>query len=248
MKEIYENLMDHINKLEIIDTHEHLPCKEELRVKQPDILAEYCGDYFGKDLISSGMPEEKLRIIVNDEIDILEKWDIVEPYWENCRNTGYGQCMDISVKGIYGVNKISRETISELNEKFLNTLKGGQYEKVLKKKSNIKISLLDNILNPEYYLDYDEKYFKCVNCLDNFIYPQNNSTIEKIEKNTGIKITSFQNWLYACEKTIDTSFKKGIDILKTRMAYIRSLYFKSTLYNEAEDEFNNIFFSKKHFT
>ncbi len=31
MENAYKEILDHINTLEIIDTHEHLPCKEEDR-------------------------------------------------------------------------------------------------------------------------------------------------------------------------------------------------------------------------
>jgi uncharacterized protein len=247
MSDDFEKLFNFILNLEIIDTHEHLPHRESARKLKTDILKEYCNDYFGKDLISAGLPVKDLNKILDSKENIISRWDLVEPYWENSRHTGYGQCMDISVKGLYGIEKICRTTIEELNEKFLISLKGGQYEKVLKDKSNIKVALLDNIDNKENYLECDKKYFRCVHCMDYFIFPQSFDTVRWIEEFTDVKITSFKDWLTACEIVFEKGEKKGAVALKSRMAYIRPLSFKRVSYKDAEEEFNQTIFSNKHF-
>ena len=41
MEKIFEEILDYTKDLKIIDTHEHLPSKEELRDKDTDIIKEY---------------------------------------------------------------------------------------------------------------------------------------------------------------------------------------------------------------
>lgn len=50
----YEELYKFIEQLTIIDTHEHLPLKEELRDMDADVLTEYLSHYISTDLISAG--------------------------------------------------------------------------------------------------------------------------------------------------------------------------------------------------
>ena len=59
MQEIYNSILDYVKTLEIIDTHEHLPGKEEHLVQNTDILKEYLLHYFSTDLVSSGLSTGK---------------------------------------------------------------------------------------------------------------------------------------------------------------------------------------------
>ncbi|MEE8325269.1 MAG: hypothetical protein V3R31_06390, partial [Candidatus Humimicrobiaceae bacterium] len=123
MKDAYSEILDHINTLDIIDTHEHLPCKEEDRDIGADVLKEFLGHYFNRDLISAGLSQEDHDRVIEEELPIMEKWKMVEPYWEISRYTGYGRSLDIIARDIYGIERIEGSTIEELNEKFLKTLK-----------------------------------------------------------------------------------------------------------------------------
>ena len=57
---------------------------------------------------------------------------MVEPYWEVSKYTGYGRALDISVRDIYGIEKIDRSSIEDLNHKFLKSLFKGHFNKILK--------------------------------------------------------------------------------------------------------------------
>ena len=111
MENAYKEILDHINTLEIIDTHEHLPCREEDRDMDADVLKEFLGHYFNRDLISAGLSMEDHDRVIEEELPITEKWKMVEPYWEVSRYTGYGRSLDIVARDIYGIDKIDDSTI-----------------------------------------------------------------------------------------------------------------------------------------
>ena len=142
MKDNYFEILEYINTLKIIDTHEHLPCKEGDRIQDTDVIKEYLGHYFNRDLVSAGLSKENHDRVIEEEIPIMEKWKIVEPYWENVRYTGYGRSLSIIAKDLYGLDKIDATTIEELNNKFLKTLVPGYFKKILKDKCKIETSLL----------------------------------------------------------------------------------------------------------
>ncbi|MBM3700806.1 MAG: amidohydrolase [Actinobacteria bacterium] len=254
MEEVFDCILDYINNLEIIDTHEHLPSYEEDRYKDTDVLKEYLNAYFNRDLISAGLNLSDYQKVINSIIPITEKWNLVEPYWEISRYTGYGRSIEISVREIYGVDGFNRSTIEELNFKFLETLKPGHFKKVLKDMSKITTSLLcvDTFrkkydLNTQRSIYCDKTFFRPVYIVNRHVNPFSYDDINQVEEESGISITSFDRWLEACEFLIDKAFQEGAVALKNSLAYYRTLRYEKTAKSQAEEEFNNIF-RVKHYS
>ena len=250
-QQIFEELYEHIKDLEIIDTHEHLPAFEELREKDTDVLKEYLKHYFNCDLVSAGLPVSDYERVINNQLPLMERWKLVEPSWEAARNTGYGRALDISVHALYGIERISGDTIEELNGKFLKSLEPGHFKKVLKEKSRIKVSLLHDIpmVNERIQftsnLECDQDLFRNVFPVDYLIFPQDAEDIALVEKEFGRTICNFEDWLEACEAALDNALNHGAVALKSGLAYQRSIRYERTARHEAEVGFNEIF-SVKH--
>ncbi|MEI7616105.1 MAG: amidohydrolase family protein [Actinomycetota bacterium] len=251
MEKIFEEILDFTNDLKIIDTHEHLPSSEEFREKDTDIIKEYMSHYFDRDLVSAGLPMEDRSKIADQKLSIIEKWKIVEPYWEVSRFTGYGRALDIAAQGLYGIDRIERSTIEKLNSMFLETLKPGYFKKVLKDKCKIVTSLLnvetlDKDYNPktERSIHCDRELYSPVYSIGNLVFPDMWTKIEQLEKQSGLRITSFDRWLEATEILIDKACSLGSVALKNHLAYLRSLNYERVSRSRAEEEFNNIFKTK----
>jgi hypothetical protein len=43
--------------------------------------------------------------MLDNNKSLEERWRIFHPYWEKEKNTGYGQYVRISVKGLFGTDK-----------------------------------------------------------------------------------------------------------------------------------------------
>ncbi|MCL4416684.1 MAG: amidohydrolase [Actinobacteria bacterium] len=253
MDKIYDKIFDYIKKLEIIDTHDHLPSFEADREKDTDVLKEYLSHYFNCDLISAGLSKNDYKKIIESKLPIVEKWNLVEPYWEVSKYTGYGRSLEIAAKEIYGIDGISKSTIEELNTKFLESLAPGHFKKVLKDKSKIKISLLDvSVLNKEYdvlnekSIYCDQNFFRAVYNIGNIVSPLTWDSIIKMENDSGIKIMSFNDYVEASDAIISKAYKLGAIGLKNALAYTRTLKYEKAEKSDAEREFNNIF-KTEHF-
>jgi len=199
MSNAKNELLDYINALEIIDTHEHLPRSDEARDRDTDVLKEYLLHYFNRDLISAGLSAGNYDKVIDSSLPLMDRWKLVEPYWSIAKHTGYGRALTISASALYGINDICRSTIEELNEAFQDSLKPGHFKKVLKDKSRIKVSLLDSDL------ECDRLLFRSVYRLDNFVYPKTADQVRAIEKGSGLRICSLEDWLQACETTLDNA-------------------------------------------
>ena len=240
MKRCLDELREYIFNLEIVDTHEHLPAREDLREKPTDVLREYLTHYLSSDLVSAGLSPENLQRARDIKIPLPDRWQIVAPYWEACRHTGYCRSLDIAVRDLYNIEEIRRDTIEELDAAFQKSLEAGQFNKVLKEKSKIRISLLDS--NP----DCDRDFFRTVFRLDAYILPRTGEEIRTIEKEHGTRIASLEDWLEACEACMDRWIAKGAVALKSALAYLRTLKFEKVTRYEAERDFNAIF-ERRHF-
>ena len=174
MQNAFNEIFEYVKELIIIDSHEHLPHREDAREKDTDVIIEYLAHYFNRDLISAGLSTEDFQRVMDPDMPIMEKWDIVEPFWNYSRYTGYGRSLDISAKALYNIDMISRDTIEELNDSFKKSLEPGHFKRVLKDMSKIEVSLLDA------NLECDPYFFRSVYRLDDFIYPKSHRDVAEI--------------------------------------------------------------------
>jgi len=241
MKNCYEEIFEYVNSLQIIDSHEHLPFYEKWRETKTDILKEYLFHYFRCDLISAGLKPSELKIVLDHNRPLTERWKLVEPYWNLARNTGYCRSLDLSVKAIYGADRIDGNSIEWLNEEFQKSLQPGHYRKVLKNLSNIKYSVLNLEASN---MDCDREYFRATFLVTNLIRLPSWNYIEKMENANGIPVACLDDWLTICDMEIDKALKNGAVGLKCILAYVRSLHFENVSKHDAEEFFNRILLKK----
>jgi len=241
MNNNYEKIFEYVASLQIIDSHEHLPGWEEKRDGNADVLMEYFSQYITSDMIAMGMKKEELAYIQDVNRPLMERWEMLEPYWELARNTGYGRALNLAANALYDVPCIERNTLEELNTKFQKTLEPGtqHYKRVLKDMSKIEYSLLDS------HLGGDPTYFRGVYNINGLVIMLECwDYIEELERKTGIPITSFEEWLKACECEIDKAFQQGAVALKCSLSYERPLLFENVTKQKVESWFNEILVKK----
>lgn len=241
MNRYFAGIYEYVKSLEIIDTHEHLAASNARRNQDNDVITEYISQYFGRDLISAGLSvRDYAAAVTNGILSVREKWLLLEPYWECCRHTGYGQSLDISVRDLYGIERIGGDTVEALDKAFRATLGDDQFRFVLKQKSKIVTSLLDK----DYSLDSDRNLFTPVCRIDSMIRPATGREINALENCAGLTITCFEDYLEACEHRLDKLIQDGAKVLKSALAYVRSLEYGRVEKADAEADFNKFFFQQ----
>ncbi len=234
MSSSYEKILAYVQELEIVDTHEHLMGTEAQREHETDVLQEYLTHYFNSDLRSAGLSKDDLATVIDHTRPLMERWDLVEPYWERARYTGYGRALDLSAQGLYGIDGVRRDTIEALNDAFLQTLAPGHYRRVLKQASRISVSLLDT------EGACDAEFFRPVVRLDRFIWPRTWDQVLQAERSIGHRVRTLEDWTAACEMALAEALKAGAVAIKNGLAYERSLYYARPAKAEAEDDLHDI--------
>jgi len=232
---VYEELLEYIQGLWIVDTHEHLPAEAD-RPKDADVLSEWLQHYFSSDLVSAGLSDAGLVAARDSSQPLAKRWELVETYWNAARHTGYGQALDLAAKGVYGVDGVSGRTIAALNEAFCAArAKGGHYRRVLKDLSRIAVSIVDS--RP----DCEPEFFVSTTRMGEFFGPGSRAEVQAVADRLGITIHSLDDWIAAMEMELDRAFKKGVVCLKCGLAYQRTLYFEKVTHEAAAEQFNRIF-------
>ena len=240
MGKALDAIFEYTCSLDIIDTHEHLPCFEKNRDQHTDFLKEYLLHYFKCDLVSAGLSQEALVRVADPDQPLQERWALVAPYWDAARHTGYGQCIDVAVSGLYGIDGVNGDTVDAVQDAFAKSLGPGHFEYVLKEKSKVRVSLLDVGV-----LHSDQDFFRNIHRLDSYIMP-GPGAVPRAEEILGTRVHSFGDWLDACEADLDHALAEGAVALKSGLAYSRPLRYERRTRHEAEEDFNRLLMHRPH--
>lgn len=236
----YSSLLDHVQSLKIVDTHEHLPFESE-RPKGTDVLAEWLQHYFSCDLVSAGLTDHDLLTARDSRQDIKRRWKLVEPYWHAAENTGYGRSLAIAARDLYGIDTINAQTIEPLDHLFQESrTRGGHYRLVLRDKSGIALSIRDSMPIP--YQETEDPFVFTMRT-DGFICPTHYSQIRATGSEVGLEVHTLADWMEVTRRHIEKHLNGNTRVvcLKCGLAYSRSLRFDKVTQADAERAFNDLF-------
>jgi hypothetical protein len=235
---LYQTIKDAVDQVRIVDTHEHLIPEKERVSQKVDVFEVILSHYASSDLVSSGMALEDLDTIRDRKISLTERWNLFQPYWELIQNTGYARALNIAIRELYEVNSISEDTYQNLALRMEDKNKPGLYHWVLKERSGISVSIWDGISTPLSEVDRD--FFAPVMRFDDFVTVKERRDIEALEKECGMYIHSFADYIQAFETRFDRLSNLIVGV-KIGLAYNRSLRFDKVSQREAEEVFTNIY-------
>ena len=238
MKGLYQTIKEAVDKVRIVDTHEHLLQETERTVRKPDLFETFLAHYASSDLVSSGMPLEELEKVRDSRLPLEKRWEIFKPFWERIQNTGYARAINIAARDLYGVDGISEDTYKELASRMEKANKSGLYQWILKEKSGIDISILDYLFAPIEAVD--RKFFAPVTRFDDFVMAKERMDFEALGKQCGKPIHSFSDLIQALELEFEKASKMTVGV-KIGLAYMRKLRFDKVSQREAEEVFVNIY-------
>jgi len=242
---VYNNLYEWISSLQIIDCHEHLPATEDKIDRSMDFLMASM-HYVKEDLISSGMNPETLyeMVVRNKAVGILDKWKLIEPYWNLCRNTGYLKAVRKSAGILFGADDISADNIEELDKKFREYMAGDCYNDMLKKRCKIKKAIRNAVSEQNDEGTGDPEYFIDSYPLLKYIAPKSTGELQTIFSMVNNEITGFEDYLAAVKIDLEEKIQKGAYIFKLASAYIGPIdlgtYDKNTARMQFEKEIRRI--------
>ncbi|MEM2928093.1 MAG: glucuronate isomerase [Nitrososphaerota archaeon] len=195
-KEIFNEIYQSIEKLEIFDIHNHLNPQALSLSSYEDVIFYH---YIKTELASAGMPYKYL-----EESKGIEKLKIALPYIKYLRNTSTFWSLIKILSDLYGFED---KEINEKNwKKIIGLLESRKNDEelaknILKNKAYVKKSLLT--LNPlEKIPKYDKEIFKGGLRMDSIIPNLNKQSLNYLEKITNIDVKNPNDLIEILSKLI----------------------------------------------
>lgn len=215
------DLARHIQATALVDTHEHMQKEKVWVTNGPDILQDLFGNYVPADLNTAGAsPEAMERLMDASDPDIAGRFEGIQEAWEATQFTGYGEAVRLIAEHVYGIDKLTGETLTAVQEEVQMFRRPGE-----------RYRLLHNIANLD-HIQTDDSSWACVpdhSGLDFFLYDLSwrafcNGEVnpEQIHSETGIEVTN----LATLEQGMQAIFAKYSPFaiaVKAQHAYNRTL-------------------------
>lgn len=230
----YKNIKAAIDKIGVVDTHEHFRAEEGLIKKQPDFFKLVDNGYSDVDAKVAGNTfahDEKWK---DEKLSVEQRWQSFLPTYERIKNTGYMRALRRGIKKVHGIELTDVESIKKINESLKKTYQPGAYEKVLHETGNIDIVLNYDKYDKGYDKTKFPTFFKAVRSFDRLVVFTSQKDIEWMEKSYGIQVHCVDDLEKIYRKFVEDSIASGVVGFKWTGAYIRSLDFTEYSREKAE--------------
>jgi hypothetical protein len=232
------SLSGEIGRLEIADTHEHLPAEKD-RISAPFDFFTLAGHYAMDDAVSAGLSTSGREIVRDPARPLEDRWRAFEPHWRNVRLTGYGRALREALLDLYGVHELSLATVASLNDALKRDNTPGIYMRLLREKSRIRFCVLDSAwvaAGPP----PDPDFYRQAWHFDSFLSFSSAADIAGIEKTTGVAISGIEDMKRGMESLLEARLKHGLSAVKSTIAYSRTLDFQETSQADAQAAFERL--------
>ncbi len=214
-----------------IDTHEHL-VEEHNRLSDrayafvdtlgsrgsiPPGWASLITDYALADMISAGLDDSLAQRVRGDALAPREKWEIVQPYFEAARATGYLRAVDVTTERLFGL-RLDDESIEEVDRCCRELCRPGYYKYVLRSIANVERCQVNSLeedpfcgtATPE-LLDQDLSIVRLVG-----------GRHERAERLAGLDVGSLDDYLDVVTWCFERYGRRAVAV-KCQWAYLRTL-------------------------
>jgi predicted TIM-barrel fold metal-dependent hydrolase len=248
---IRKALHQQASRVKVFDTHEHIWHQDRRQKEQPDFFLLF-SHYSCDDLLSAGIPPavwQQTRGLQDHSIPLEQRWQSFAPYWRFTRTTGYGRCMQIAARDLFGIDDINEHTYQTLSERITAANRDpGWYNTVLKVKGGIEVALLDDLaVGPDEPLNFDPRCFRIIRRM-NYLVMADPQSADLIARATGVSLGKLADLERALAQAFTNEIAKaqrvspeGLAGIKCALAYNRTLSFDNVARPEAERAFDAIF-------
>jgi len=235
-----QRIRTYIDTMKIVDTHEHLVSQKGIgRSGMCDfmlLLHQYSDD----DIKSAGMSKPTFEKLLKDSLTVLQKWGILQPYWEKSFNTAYNRAALLAADSLFGIKNIDESTVTELSVKIKQVYQTNWYETVLKDKCRIEFMINDDTnksFGDPATMRYTQRF--------DYFRINSKSKIDKLALQYGAPIATLDDMVNSLNSEFEKAMKVGFASIKSPDAYFRSLDYEDVPKEKAEAVFSMIMKSQE---
>jgi predicted TIM-barrel fold metal-dependent hydrolase len=236
-----QRIRDHIENLRIVDTHEHLMNPAGIAQSAMCDFTLLLHHYADDDIKSSGMPKAAFDGLIADTTkSVMEKWNAIKPYWENSMNTAYNRVVLLTIKELFGFDRLDETTVEPLSAKIKEAYKTDWLNYILEEKCKADFVIVDG--NDRSYgnpakMRYVQRF--------GYFGLSSKKDFERLTEQNGVKIQSLDDLTASLEKDFENAIDKGFVAVKNGTAYSRSQYYEDVDKDTAEEVFKKVLSSNE---
>jgi len=236
-------ILEGMQEMPVIDTHEHLEAEADRIARNRDFIGLFMTHYASTDVMLAGMPAGQMAALQGDQLDVREKWTLLRPWWDLCRNTAYFQALLRASIDLYGITQVDDDTYLQLDAAVHAANQPGWYRQVLKDVCHIERCVLDDLFvedcdairapDPEFFREA-AKYDHWIRIGDGV--PEGSP----LHRNKGT-VSSLRAYVSLLGETVAAAKRdRGIVAIKSAIAYERTLAIESVPFRTAETLFDRV--------
>ena len=229
----YEGLLEALELLEIVDSHEHLPPEPDRLAQTPD-FSLFFSHYCRSDLLAAGMGEKEADRFYDPGTPLDEKWKLFAPFYSLIEDGSYCRAAHLAMEKFYGFARLDSLADAEAFTAALREANvPGLYRKVLKETCRIRTAMNYGSVSD------DPEFFAPVI----FVSDHAEATPEMVrglEERTGVCCARLEGYVEAVRQEMATLKVQGAKGFKFHLAYMRDLHFAPRTSAEAEAVFNRV--------
>jgi hypothetical protein len=216
--ELLARLRKALDKIRLVDAHEHLPSESQWLAGGPDVIS-LIGYALG-DLVSAGMSKDALP----PGMDPTEAWQKIAQYWPHVRNMGGARLCRKTLAMFFQVDDVTTSNIPIIRDKLNELMKPGVYERLLQQEHNIDVCLNVDFASVAPASVAASSIFAPLMYVSPLATVQTRDDIHKLEKESEIGIYSLATYLRALDVVLEKAVKNGLVGIKWhKLAYLRDI-------------------------
>lgn len=231
-----------VNAIPMVDTHEHL-WEESARIaaldtRNPDqIPAPDIGIFFthysDSDLIVAGMAPEDVRKLRSYAMPPERKWAMLQPYYERIRLTGYGRCVQESVRALYEEDTLRADNVQRISERVREGVRPGFYRHILQGVANLEYAMVNSLDTPV-FRETEQPDLLCQTISS--VPLATGPSVEAVSAKLNREVGSLTDWHSVIDQCFSQYGPRALAV-KNQCAYGRCLDFAAVSAEEAEPLF-----------
>lgn len=232
----FENrIRNYVDSLRIVDTHEHLFTPDILKGSNfLDFMMLFQQNGYD-DLVSAGMPDTLFDKLFNEPLAPGEKWNLIEPYWNNSFNTSFSRVILQGIRQLYGIEGLNEYTVSAVSEKIQKAYSTDWFDRLLRDSCNI-----DYIIQDGYYMPGRDDYFRYAKRFDDWITVTYRYRIDSLAIQQLDPIYTLADYVKSLRTAFEEEAGKGMTAVKIFLAYSRPLSFEKVQPEAASKVFRSV--------
>lgn len=235
---VYERLREVIERIPVIDCHDHTCGPQNAPEYKEPIMALIQG-YVQSDLSSAG-GETDMAILNDPNVSTEVKWPVFQRIWECTQHTAYARVTKLIMKDVYGEGEMSLPALNRIAGKLLDLREEQVYSGILDK-AGIRCRLVNIWIDLKKYITGEYKVYerdRMLVPLPGFHSVRSWQAIYEITQLLDQRVTSLDEYLECCNEIFSRMKDKGTIGMKDQSAYGRIISYENTTRDEAEKLFN----------